>query len=156
MPTTTNHITSSAGRWRHSMTDLAVFPDAELVTRAVLLAEPGLVEGLTVGTEVPADPAGSMSWLPFVRVTCIGGADDRITDTSRVTVTAFAVTKVAAAQLAELVRQRLTTRPVRTDAGVLDRAVTDSKPQQIPYSDNPPPFAYTASYAVTARRSTTN
>lgn len=107
-----------------------------------------------MGTEVPADPTGTLTWLPFVRVACIGGNDDRITDLSRVDVIAFADTKAAAAQLAEVVRQRLTSRPVHTAAGVLDRAVTDSKPQQIPYSNDPPPFAYTASYAVTARRST--
>lgn len=134
------------------MTDLAPFPNAEALVRSILL---GLdVDGLTVATETPADPAGTLSWLPFLRVVCFGGNDDRITDLSRVDVTAFASTNLAAAQLAEQARQRLITRPVKTDVGVLDRAVTDSKPQRIPYTDNPPPFAYTASYAVTARRTT--
>lgn len=134
------------------MSDLASFPDVELLTRSVLAADPPLVDGLTIGTEVPADPEGTLSWLPFLRVGCHGGSDDRITDTSHVDVDAFAATKGEAAQLAELVRQRLITRPVKTDVGVLDRASTNPKPQQVHYTDNPPPYMYSAGYTVTARR----
>lgn len=127
------------------------FPDAELLARAILL---GLsTPGLKVGTVVPADPQGTYAWLPFIRVECFGGSDDGITDTSRVSVDAFAATKGAAAQLAEDARQLLTSGPFVTAAGVADRYSTDLKPNRVPYGDETRVIRYTASYSGQARRS---
>lgn len=129
------------------MTDLAEWPDIEIVVRSVLL------DLATVGTEVPADPDGSLSWLPFLRVTCYGGSDDTHTDTSRIDVDAFAATKGAAAALAGAARQRLLNGPhVMPDRGVLDSVKTDVKPHQVPYSATPPPYEYTAAYSGQMRR----
>lgn len=129
---------------------LAPFPDVEALTIAVLL---GLdVEGLGVATRVPADPEGTYSWLPFLRVKSIGGSDNRITDRSAVDVDAFAATEVDALSLAEAARQRLISGPWRTDEGVLDRATTTVKPNQVPYGDEQFVVRYTAAYSISTRR----
>lgn len=129
------------------MTDLADWPDVEIVVRAVLL------DLATVGTEVPADPEGTLSWLPFLRVTCYGGVDDTHTDTSRFDVDAFAATKGAAAQLAGAVRQRLLNGPhAVAGEGILDNVQTDAKPHRVPYTTTPPPYEYTAAYSGQMRR----
>lgn len=129
------------------MDDLADWPDVEIVVRSVLL------DLASVGTEVPADPSGTLSWLPFLRITCYGGDDDTHTDTSLFDVDAFASTKGAAAQLAGQARQRLLNGPHSVAGkGVLDLVGTDTKPHQVPYSANPPPFEYTAAYRGQMRR----
>jgi hypothetical protein len=123
-----------------------------------LLAYPDIEAGLvsafadlaSTGTSTPGDLA---TRLPFLRIACIGGRDDGTTDLSHVDIDAFAATKAAAAVLAEQVRQRLVSRKsVRIPGYVIDRATTDLKPHQVPYSPTPPPYRYTASYSVSARR----
>lgn len=127
------------------------YPDAELLARSVLL---GLdTTGLRVGTEVPADPNGTYTWLPFLRVQCFGGADDGVTDTSRISVDAFAATKAAAAELAEDARQLITSGAFVTSVGAADLYVTTLKPNQVPYGDEKRVIRYTASYSGQARRS---
>lgn len=132
------------------MSDLAAFPDVEVVMVAVL------GDIARVGTRLPADPDGTLSWLPFLRVSCYGGSDNLFSDLSRVDVDAFAATKAEAATLAERVRQRLLNggKPHVNAGWVLDSARTDTKPHEVPYVDNPPPYRYTAAYSTTARRST--
>jgi hypothetical protein len=132
------------------MTDLAAFPDVEIALRAVL---GDLVPAADhIGTRVPADPDGTLTWLPFLRVACTGGGDNFVTDLSRVDVDAFAATKGEAAQLAENARQRLLGKPHVGDGFVLDVVHTDTKPHEVGYVDNPPPYRYTAAYALSARR----
>lgn len=137
--------------------DLTSFPDVEIALRVVLM---DLVGDEThheehIGVELPADTGGTLTWLPFLRVTCFGGGDDFFTDLSRVDVDAFDVTRAAARALAEAARQRLLGKPHVGDGWVLDRVRTDTKPHFVPYVDNPPPFRYTAAYSVTARRMVT-
>jgi hypothetical protein len=129
---------------------LGPFPDAEALTRAVL--QTLTVEGLQVGNVLPPDLQGTYGWLPFLRVTCIGGADNHITDTSRVDVDAFASDKDGAGTLAEQARQVLTAGPCSTDEGVLDHSTTVVKPNQVPYGDETRVVRYTAAYSITARR----
>lgn len=126
------------------MTDLAEFPDVEkcLVQLLTDLAD--------TGTETPPNLE---SVLPFLRVTCTGGRDDFVTDTSRFDVHAFAGTKAAAADLAGKVRQRLLGKPHTGNGWVLDRVTTLVKPHEQPYVDDPPPWRYVASYSASARRS---
>jgi hypothetical protein len=132
-------------------TALGPFPDIEQLVIS-LLSELD-VEDLEVSTDTPPDPQGTYSWLPFIRIDCFGGGDDRVTDTSRVTVDAFAATKEASQQLAEQARQLLIAFPHQTEHGVLDHTVTNTKPNQVPYGDETKIVRYTAAYTVTARRS---
>lgn len=131
------------------MTDLPSFPDVELALQELL---GDLVAG-NVATRVPADKDGTLTWLPMLRVIVRGGSDDMITDLSRVDVDAFAATKADARSLAEAARQRLIGKPHVGTGFVLDHVRTDTKPHEVPYVDNPPPYRYTAAYSVTARRS---
>lgn len=132
------------------MTDLAAFPDVEIALRAVLA---DLVADIShVGVDVPADPNGTLTWLPFLRIACFGGSDNLITDLSRIDVDAFAATRAASRALAEAARQRLIGKPHIGNGWVLDRVRTDVKPHYVPYVDKPPPHRYTAAYSSTARR----
>lgn len=134
------------------MSDLTEYPDIEAVTIAALA---DLCDN--VATETPPDPDGTLMWLPFVKVQCLGGADDTVTDDSLLAVDVYASTKGAAAQLAGKVRQRLTGTPAPAVAGkgVIDIARTVSKPHYVPYVSNPPPYRYAATYRPAMRRTTT-
>lgn len=81
---------------------LAAFPDAEYELCQVI---PNAAAGLKADTVTPADWTGM---LPFCRVTRTGGGDDRITDTSFITVDVFAATRAAAVSTFEAIRQYLT------------------------------------------------
>lgn len=70
-----------------------------------------------------------------IRVRRIGGSDDRFTDTARVDLRVYAVDLSSAEQTAEACRQRLISGPHATAHGVLDRAVTEVGPQEIPGPD---------------------
>lgn len=132
------------------MTDLGAFPDPEVAVIAVLA---DLVpDAGHIATRTPADPGGTLAWLPFLRIVCYGGSDNDVTDLSRVDVDAFAATKSEARDLAEAARQRLTGKPHVGTGWALDHVRTDLKPHEVPYVDNPPPYRYTAAYSVTARR----
>lgn len=127
--------------------DLPDWPDPEILARACLL------DLATAGTEVPADPAGTYSWLPYLRVECIGGKElDPATDVFRLSVDSFAATKADAARLAGLVRQRLLNCPIVTDAGILDHVTTSTRPAQVPYGDVTRVIRYTAAYSGQMRR----
>lgn len=126
------------------MTDLADFPDVEKCLVQLL------ADIAPTGTETPPN---LQSVLPFLRVTCIGGSDNFVTDTSRFDVHAFAATKADASQLAGRVRQRLLGKPHVGQGWVLDRVTTLVKPHEQSYVDDPPPWRYVASYSASARRS---
>lgn len=134
------------------MADLAAFPDVEYMIKdllADLVTDPddvGMVIPTDLQTRVTADPP-----RPVIRIRCIGGVDDRISDHPRVDVEVFAATRAAAFPLAETVRQRLISRPRMTSYGLIDRVQTETRPQQIPY-DDPDVRRVTATYRVSLRR----
>lgn len=123
------------------MTPLAPFPDSE----AVLM---DLVEDLGNTGEVTDDQL--LDNLPFIRVGRIGGVDDLITDRPRLVVDTFAATRAQAYTLAETIRQRLTSGPSRVGSAVIDKAITLSGPQEVPWS--PAVRRYSASYQLSFRR----
>lgn len=135
------------------MTDLAVFPDIEIVVRAVLLDLCPNIAG-----DTPPDPDGTLSWLPFVQVACIGGPSDRVTDESLLSVQCYASTRGAASLLARQVQQRLTSGPlVVPGKGTVDVGVTRSKPQYVQYTTvlpNQPGYIarFAATYSLDQRR----
>lgn len=108
------------------MAALSSYADAERVIAHIL---GGLGD---VGGETPPDLADH---LPFLRVRRIGGADNRVTDLPRVDVRVYAPDRSAALHIAEQARQRLTSMPVATPHGVLDRADTESGPAEVPGPD---------------------
>lgn len=133
------------------MADSQPWPDVTVVVRAALA---DLCQN--VGSSTPADPEGTLSWLPFVLVECIGGDDDQITDTSHLDVQTFAATKTAAGLLARQVQQRFLAAPLVVPGhGALDLGETLTKPRYLPYVDAPPPWRYVASYTVQMRRPVT-
>ena len=63
--------------------------------------------------------------LPFILIVRSGGANDRVTDRARIDGHVFAGGAGEAKQLAETVRRHLTSGPIATAHGVIDRAVTE-------------------------------
>lgn len=125
---------------------VAPFPDVKAALR-VLLADLG-----ETGTFTPIDLRDRM---PFLLVYRFAGADDRVTDTARVGIDVFTGTYTAGEFLAEQVRQRVIAAPhrIQTDTGVvvIDDAITDSAPVEVPYGDSAI-RRWVASYRVTYRR----
>lgn len=124
----------------------AAFPDAERIV-GDLLAD--LVAAGSVGNETPAN---LQDVLPFIRVRRIGGTDDRITDTARVDVDAYAADATTAKDLAEQARQRIITGFAVTAHGILDRGYTESGPALLPVDDTAGIRRVTTTYRVSARR----
>lgn len=86
------------------------------------------------------------------RVRRVGGADDGITDVARLDLRAYAVDLSDAEDGAELARQRLISRPWSTVHGVLDRAVTEVGPQEVPGPDPDHYRVVSATYRASIRR----
>lgn len=133
------------------MTDLAPYVDVEDAFTELFadLVQEGHVVTWT-GTdlqEVVADGA-------LIKVSLLGGDDDRHTATPRVDVGVYATTKAVGKPLAELARQRLLSYPHATAAGVLDRVTTEVAPHEVPY-DDPGVRLFTATYRVATRRHAT-
>jgi hypothetical protein len=108
-----------------------------------------------IGTVIPADLQERVFADPprrVIRVRCIGGSDSRFFDNPRVDVEVFAATRATAMPLAETIRQRLISKPRRTAFGVIDRAETEVRPQEIPYED-PDIRRILATYRLSLRRS---
>ncbi|PRX95572.1 hypothetical protein [Allonocardiopsis opalescens] len=125
------------------MADLAPYTDAE---DAVMDALGDIAPAVAwTGTDTAED-------LPVFRVRRIGGPDDRVTDAARVAVAALAATTAQAKALAEAARQRLTSGPLRTPSGVIDRAATEVGPQAAPTADPDRVRAREAIYRVYLRR----
>ncbi|MCO6011415.1 hypothetical protein NE236_41345 [Actinoallomurus purpureus] len=132
------------------MPELGPFPDVE---RAVMDLLADLVtDPADVGTRIPADLQTRLgAGRKVIRVRCIGGDDDRFTDYPRVDVEVYASTRAVAMPLAETIRQRLISRPRQTAFGVIDRATTEVRPQEISY-DDPDVRMVTATYRMSLRR----
>lgn len=122
---------------------LASFPKAARIV-AALLTDLGTTGGET-STTLQDD-------LPFIRVRRIGGTDDRVTDVARVDVRVYAVNLSDAEDLSETIRQRLISRPSATVHGVLDRAVTEVGPQEVPGPDPDHYRVVSTTYRVSVRR----
>lgn len=88
---------------------------------------------------------------PFVRVTRIGGQDDRFTDFSRVDVEVFSPSRSTAYALAEAIRARLLGYPIPVSGGLIDRVRTETAPFRAPWAD-PKTHRYLATYQLSARR----
>lgn len=132
------------------MPELGPFPDIEQALMDLL--SDLVTDPADVGTVVPADlqtriTAGRI----VIRVRCIGGTDDRFFDNPRVDIEVYAGTRAAAMPLAETIRQRLISKGRRTAYGVIDRADTEVRPQEVPY-DDPDIRRVSATYRLSARR----
>ncbi|HWB37185.1 MAG TPA: hypothetical protein VHA75_14300 [Rugosimonospora sp.] len=122
---------------------LASFPKAARIV-AALLTDLGTTGGET-STTLQDD-------LPFIRVRRIGGTDDRVTDVARVDVRVYAVSLSDAEDLSETIRQRLISGPASTEHGVLDRAVSEVGPQEVPGPDPDHYRVVSTTYRVSVRR----
>lgn len=122
---------------------LASFPKATRIV-ASLLTDLGTTGGET--------STALQSELPFIRVRRIGGTDDRVTDVARVDVRVYAEDLSDAATLSETIRQRLISGPAATTHGVLDRAVTEVGPQEVPGPDPDHYRVVSTTYRVSVRR----
>ena len=92
-----------------------------------------------------------LSSLPFIRIQRFGGPSDVVFDNPRVTVDAFAATRADAYTLAENIRRRLSTpQRLGTAAGLLDRAIVETGPSDIPWGPNVTRISTT--YAIDTRR----
>lgn len=130
------------------MPDLPAFPDVEKALIDVF-ADLSAAVSATAVARLPPD---LQQMLPVIRVRRLGGGDDRWTDSPRADVEVYAATRAVAVPLAELLRQRLLSGPHATGHGVIDRAVTEVGPQEIPYEDQDIRLV-TATYRVALRRS---
>lgn len=121
-----------------------LFPDVEDVF-CDLLADFG-----ETGKITPPDFTGL---LPYIRVGCVGGNDDRVTDRSSIDVEVFGDSIISSNLLAEQIRQFLIPGPHLINGVVLDGIGTLSRPRQLPWG-TPDVFRSFATYRATARRIT--
>jgi hypothetical protein len=110
--------------------DLAPFPDIE----------DALIEALADFGEVdsvfPADLADRVAGdQVFVRVQRISGGAGRISDGPLVDVDVAAATRAVAMAAALRIEQRLTSGPVRTSKGVVDRGRCETGPRRLAAED---------------------
>lgn len=85
----------------------------------------------------------------LLRVVRVGGGDNRVTDTARVAVDAFAPTYDEAVALADDARAELAA-PFLVDGVLIDRVTTDSGPTPVPYPDQDV-VQVTATYSISTR-----
>ena len=130
------------------MTDLAPFVDVHAALTEVLT---DLVPAGHVVTWTGTDLQTVIASGPLIKVSRLGGGDDRFTATPRVDIDVFATTESTGAPLAELVRQRLLSWPHATAVGVIDRVTTEVSPHEVPYDDQGVRL-FTATYRVSTRR----
>jgi hypothetical protein len=112
------------------------YPDVEEMLIAWLPTS-GTVQAGHVSVSTPPDPAGSGSWLPFVRVQRVGGPRAQGIDTARVILEFFAPDRPTAADLGNAV-SALFDGPIlscRNQHGAVIGAQTDSAPSWVPYDD---------------------
>lgn len=126
------------------MHDRLPFPDIE----AALISLLG--DLATCGTVTPANLDTS---LPFIRIMRYGGADDLISDSSRVDIDAFESTRELSYQLGEAVRQRILSFPFSLTGCVIDKVTSNTGPMEIPWGDANV-RRRNASYTVICRRHT--
>lgn len=137
---------------RSTVPELAAFPDVEqslmdLLTDLVVDPDDvGIIIPSDLQQRVLGDPP-----RPVIRVRCIGGSDNRFFDNPRIDIEVFAASRAAAMPLAETIRQRLISKPRHTAFGVIDRAETEVRPQEIPY-DDPDIRRIAATYRLSMRR----
>lgn len=122
---------------------LAPFPRTVRVVAAVV-ADLGTTGGET-STTLQGD-------LPFIRCRRIGGTDNGVTDIARVDVRVYEADLSDAEDLSETIRQRLISKPHATVHGVLDRAVTEVGPQEVPGPDPDHYRVVSTTYRVSVRR----
>lgn len=94
-----------------------------------------------------------LSRLPFIRITRVGGGDDRITDNARVSVDAFAGTRADSYTLAEAIRQKMLLWPIVLSNCVIDRIITTTGPMEVSWGDVNV-RRRVATYTVSTRRPT--
>jgi hypothetical protein len=132
--------------------ELAAFPDVEQALMD-LLADL-VVDPADVGVIIPADLQARVLGDPtrhVIRVRVLGGNDNRFIDFPRVDIEVFGPARATMVPLAETIRQRLISKPRRTAFGVIDRAETEVRPQEIPY-DDPDIRRVLGTYRISMRR----
>lgn len=128
------------------MADLAPFPDIEDV-----LAE-ALADFGQVGSVFPPDLSELLAdGAVVVRVQRLGGGAGRVTDAPRVDVQVAASTRAVAMGVARRIEQRLTSGPVRTSHGVVDRGVAEMGPHRVAVEDEHARHVV-ATYRLSTRR----
>jgi hypothetical protein len=90
-----------------------------------------------VGVATPADPSGTYSWLPFIRVQRVGGSGNLGVDQPRIVLDFFAADYASAYQLAASARLAMEQplRALSTPEGAVIQSQTDSAPSWVPYDD---------------------
>jgi hypothetical protein len=122
------------------------FPDIE--SELMVWVDRVYTPTVPTATFVPSEwPAGDFT---FVRVGCLGGQDNGITDFSIVDVEVFSNTYAAAAELAEDIRQGLVPR-TRLSSATIDSVRTDSKPHEVPWQGASVRRSF-ATYQIATRR----
>lgn len=102
------------------------FPNAARTIAKIL--EP-MVGANKIGTRTPASLTGVM---PYVRVRRLGGPSDLVNDYAAIHIDVLSDNLDAAEQLAERIRQKLTTEKLRLGAIVVDRVTCESAPEEMP------------------------
>lgn len=134
-------------------TDLGAFPDAEATVMAWLVQQfpdlapeaDGTLHVISVGAP------GNGAWEPLVRVSGRGGADDLVTDRTRVDIEVFGRSRAVAYDRSEAIRARLLGAPHRVNSVVIDRVRTETKPFRAPWADTGV-HRFMATYVLSARR----
>ncbi len=90
-----------------------------------------------VSDRTPADPGATYSWLPFIRVQRVGGRREQGIDRPRIVLEYFTADKDSMADLTSRTCA-LFDGPIfhlRSPAGIITSAQTDSAPSWVPYDD---------------------
>lgn len=104
----------------------------------------------TVSAETPKDLETK---LPFIRLAVVGGADDRLTDSTVIDVETFAASRYDAGILAEEVRDAILSFQGREDSAnrwLIDTTDTLTRPRWVDYR-NPLVQRYVGTYSVGMR-----
>ncbi len=114
---------------------MTTYADVERMLVAYL---PGaLTPTARVGVATPADPNGTYSWLPFIRVQRVGGPRSQGIDRARLIFDYLGPDYATASALGAAV-SALFDGPIfhlRSPEGIITSAQTDSGPSWVPYDD---------------------
>ena len=120
------------------------FADLESLVVTYLEASTGIRTVTTL-------PALLETAMPIYRVTGIGGADDKITDRTRLNVESFAALRATSYDMAEVARQALRSMAHTLVSGwLIDTVETSARPTWVDYA-NDHVQRFIATYEITTR-----